>query len=161
MVQEQPRVFRETGLQQAFDILAAGAELFQGQFGLNGLESISTEAGRGLRDAGVVTTVDEGIVLFHEHIGRNKPSLRRVLFRLDRRAGRLPKAKRSPTQKAMAQAVKAGLVVRDKKTGKILRLSPRGRREVDRVKRKEDRKRRDRVIRQQATALKKLKGIGG
>ncbi len=153
------------GLAAFNDFVVAGAEILAGQIGgqteLRGDKSISRQAGELLVEVGVAANVDEGIIIFHERIGRANPALRRTLARIDRRAGRLPKVKRSPAQRAMAQAVRAGLVVRNKKTGRISRLNDRGRREVSRVKRIEDKKRRDRVKRLQGTALKKLRGIGG
>ncbi len=156
------------GLAAFNDFVVAGFEIVNAQLGGRAsarfpvvTPSISQQAGQLLAELGVVDSVDAGIVIFHERIGRDKPALRRTLARLDRRAGRLPKTTRSPAQRAMAQAVRAGLVVRNKKTGRITKLNDKGRKEVSRVKKLEDKKRRDRVKRLQGTALKKLRGIGG
>lgn len=145
---------------RAFDELVnAASELFRGQTG--GLESISHQAGRLLFETGVVRSVDDGILVFHERLGRDKPSLRRVLAATDRAAGRLPKSSRTSAQKAYTEAVKAGLVVRDKKTGRIVRLNPRGKALVRAVTRAAILKRQERRNRRQKTALAKLQGIGG
>jgi len=142
------------------NLVVAGGEIIAGQLGTDGLDPISTDAGRLLFEAGVVASVDDGIVLFHERITRNKPSLRRVLRAVDRKAGRLKKVKRSPAQRAMDQALRAGEVTRNE-LGRITGLTTRGRAAVKRAKRlatvKSDAKKRAR----QKTALSKLKGIGG
>jgi len=143
------------------DLANAAGDIFRGQVFQDGLEPISNEAGRLLFDAGLVRSVDDGIVVFHERIGRNKPALRRVLAAADRASGRLSKTSRSQPQRAYAQAVKAGLVVRDKKTGRIVRLTPAGKREVRRVTRKAVLARQAKTNKRQKTALAKLKGIGG
>ena len=69
------------------DLVGAGIELIQAQFGAAGLEPISRTAGRLLLEQGAVRSVDDGIVVFHERITRDKPSLRRLFRRIDTKAG--------------------------------------------------------------------------
>jgi len=151
------------------DLVVAGAEILAGQlssskpskrFPLRDV-SISRVAGELLFDAGVVTSVDQGILVFHERIGRDKPALRRTLARIDRGMGRLPKTKRTTAQRAYTEAVKAGLVVRDRKTRRIVRLSPQGKRAVDKAKRAGILAAQKRRRAKQKTARAKLQGIGG
>lgn len=141
-------------------LAAAGLEILEGQLGQRGLEPISIEAGRLLFEAGVVGTVNEGVVLFHERIGRNKPNLRRILRLQDRRAGRIgPARARTLAQKAVIQALKAGQVRREK--GKIVGFTPMARRAIAAAKRKSVEDATQVRNRRQKTALAKLQGIGG
>jgi len=139
-------------------LVVAGAEIVSGQLGLGGLEPISTEAGRLLLEAGVVGSLDDGILLFHERIGRTKPSLRAVLRKVDERAGRRTKPKRSPAQKAMDTALKAGEVRRA--NGKIVGLTARGKKAVRAAKRADVLKKQTKRTKSQITARAKLSGLG-
>ncbi len=151
------------------DLVVAGAEIIAGQIisrpGTKRFPerdvSISRVAGELLFDAGVVTSVDQGILVFHERIGRDKPALRRTLARIDRRMGRLPKTKRTTGQRAYTEAIRAGLVVRDRKTKRIVRLNPQGRRAVNKAKRGAILVQQKRRRQAQKTARAKLQGIGG
>jgi len=87
------------------------------------LESISRSAGVLLFQAGVVPSVDDGIVLFHERVGRDKPALRKLLRDLDVREGRIRRPKMTAGQRIVVEAVKAGAVTRDK-AGRIKKLGP-------------------------------------
>jgi len=87
------------------------------------LESISQSAGVLLFEGGAVNSIDDGIVLFHERVGRDKPALRKLLRDLDVREGRIPRLKMSKRQRIVVEAVKAGAVSRAK-DGRIKRLSP-------------------------------------
>jgi len=103
------------------ELVFAGLEIVQGQLGVGGLEPISTTAGKLLQERGVVGTVDQGIVLFHERMAKGRPHLGRILRLADRRAGRLPRARLN----VRAQLVKAGLAkraTRATKAGPIGRL---------------------------------------
>lgn len=120
------------------DLVLAGSELVRAQFlgpmgrRLSGIDSISAQAGRLLFERGAAPSVDAGIVIFHEAITTDKPSLRKILRRADERAGRRPRRKRSAAQKLVAQSVKAGLVDRAK-DGRILRLKPSARAAIKRA----------------------------
>ena len=111
------------------DLVLAGIELVRAQFlgpldrRLIGLEPISQQAGRLLFEVGGAPSVDAGIVIFHRAITTDKPSLRRVLRRADERAGRVPRRRRSEAQRLVADAVKAGAVVRTK-TGQLKSIKP-------------------------------------
>jgi len=58
--------------------------------------------------AGLAATLTSGIVIFHEEISQGLPSIRRLLRKIDRRAGRRVKGLRTPAQKLVALGVKAG-----------------------------------------------------
>jgi len=76
------------------------------------VERASHEAADLLVRAGVVDSLDEGIVIFHERISRGRPGLRRILRRLDMREGRLTVARPSPAQQATREVLKAAMVTR-------------------------------------------------
>jgi len=166
---DRPAEIRE-GLKAFGDLVVAGAEIIAGQISrtserqtFRGRDtrdvSISREAGELLFDLGVVGSIDAGILVFHERIGRDKPALRRTLARIDRAAGRLPKVKRTKAQKAYTEAIKGGLVVRSKETGRILRLTPKGKQAVRKASFNEA-KRKQRLRQQrQRSALAKLQGF--
>lgn len=139
-------------------LVLAGAEIISGQLGIGGLEPISTEAGRLLLDVGVVASLDDGILLFHERIGRNKPGLRSTLRKVDERAGRRKKPRRSPAQKAMDNALRAGEVKRVK--GKITGLTAKGKKAVRAAKRATVLRAQKARKKRQVTARAKLSGIG-
>jgi len=86
------------------DLALAATELVRSQFlpkadiGV-GLESISRRAGTTYFEAGIVDSVDDGILLFHAQITRDKPGLRRTLRRIDRLQGRLPRKPRTRLQR--------------------------------------------------------------
>ena len=142
------------------DLVQAGIDIVKAQLGKDGLEPISSTAGRLLVDQGVVRSVDDGIVVFHERISRDKPGLRRLFRRLDTAAGRLPRPKpRTRAQRAVVAAMRAGEVQR--KNGKITGLSPKARTELARIKREDTEARNEKRKRLQSTALAKLQGIGG
>jgi len=111
------------------ELVLAGTELIRAQFlgpldrRLGGLTRISDQAGRLLFETGGAPSVDAGIVIFHQAISADKPSLRRVLRRADERAGRRPRRKRSKAQRLVADAVKAGAVTRTK-TGQLKTIKP-------------------------------------
>lgn len=147
------------------DVVKAGLELVRAQLtrGIpqsQRLEPLSTAAAKLLVEAGVVATFDEGVVVFHERISRDKPALRRVLRASDVRAGRLPRLRATRAQRVTRLALKAGLVNRGK-DGRIKSFDKRAKAAIKKAKRAQqvarDKKKRDR----QGTALAKLKGIGG
>jgi len=144
-------------------LVQAASELVRGnvplatQFG-GRLEGISFEAGRLLVETGVVNDLDEGIVIFHERITRDKPGLRKVLRDSDRRAGRLKRVRRSKAQRAMALAVKSGQVKRDK-NGKFKGLTPAATRQLKRIKSREASARRKKDILRQQRFAAKLRGF--
>lgn len=140
------------------NFVVAGAEILLGQLGIGGLEPISTSAGRLLFEQGVVGSVDDGIVLFHERITVNKPSLRTTLRKLDRRAGRLPKLKpRSPAQRAVIEAMRAGEVRRT--AGKLTGFTPKARRAIAAAKRRRVLATQAARDKRQKTAAAKLQGL--
>lgn len=142
------------------DIVNAGIEIVKAQLGTGGLEPISRTAGRLLVEQGVVGSVDQGIVVFHERISRDKPGLRRLFRRLDTKAGRIKKRKPlSPAQRAVHQAMRAGEVRRV--DGKITGLSPKAKTLLRQIKQKEQARRNVTRKKKQSTALAKLQGIGG
>lgn len=151
------------------DLVVAGVEIISGQIFTSKPTkrfptrdvSISRVAGELLLDAGVVNSVDQGILVFHERIGRDKPALRRTLARIDRAMGRLPKVKRTAPQRAFTQALKGGLVVRDRATGRIKGLNKQGKALLKKVRTDDRKKRLKKIQLTQRTAIKKLKGIGG
>lgn len=96
------------------------------------LEGISFTAGQLLVDAGGAADLDEGIVIFHEAISRDKPSLRRILRKSDENAGRIKRVKSTRAQRATRLAVKAGMVKRNK-AGQIMGLTPAAQRLVKRT----------------------------
>jgi len=162
-----PLVTRGTAekLSDFFTLVQAASELVRGnvpfltKFG-GRLEGISFEAGRLLVETGVVDDLDEGIVVFHERITRDKPGLRRVLRTSDRRAGRLARVKSSRAQKASRLALKAGMVVRDKQ-GRIKRFTPAAKRAIARAKRKGILAEQKALAKRQRTARARLtKGFG-
>jgi len=87
------------------------------------LKGISKTAGELLFEAGAVNSVDEGIALFHKEVARDKPALRRIFNKVDRKAGRLPPLS------GQAQLVAKGLVRRTSK-GPLLKLSSRDRKRI-------------------------------
>ena len=142
------------------DYVGAGIEIINAQLGTGGLEPISRTAGRLLFEQGVVGSVDDGIVVFHERITRDKPSLRRFFRRVDTKAGRLARRKPlSPAQRAVVQALRAGEVKR--LDGKLAGLTPKAAREVNRLKRVRQAKINERRKKLQSTALARMQGIGG
>lgn len=108
-------------------LVQAAIEIAQSQLGVAGLEPISRTTGQLLVDQGVVGSVDEGIVLFHDAIGKQRPGLRKVLRKVDERAGRIKPRRLN----AQAELVKKRLVPRSK-NGKIAKLTPRTRRILSR-----------------------------
>lgn len=111
------------------DFVLAGIEIARAQFlgplkvRAIQLEPISNQAGRLLFETGRAPSVDAGIVMFHEDVTRDKPSLRRILRRIDEKAGRRPRAKVSKAQRAVRDSFRAGEVVRQ--NGRVVRLTPR------------------------------------
>lgn len=122
------------------------------------LEGISAVGGRLAVQAGLAATMDDGIVLFHEQITTDKPSLRRILRKNDERAGRRPRARRSAGQKIVALAVKGGLVKRNK-NGTFKRLAPAATRLLKRERSRKAAARNKERIRKQSSAREKLKGF--
>ncbi len=116
-------------------LVRAADELLSAQFpaarpltsrGIRGrepLKGISRSAGELLFQAGAVSSVDEGIAVFHKEVSRDKPALRRIFNKVDRRAGRLPPLR------GQAELVSKGLVNRSKK-GPLLKLSRGDRRRI-------------------------------
>lgn len=143
------------------DLLIAGSELVRAQFlgpldkRLFGLESISRQAGRLLFDQGAAPSIDAGMVMFHEAITVDKPSLRRVFRRLDERAGRRPRRKRTKAQKLVAQMVKAGQVNRAK-NGAITSFTPRARAAIKKQKAEDRKKIMDARKKRERATLKRL-----
>jgi len=95
----------------------------RGARGQEPLKGISKTAGELLFAAGVVNSVDEGIAVFHREVGKDKPALRRIFNKVDRKAGRLPPLS------GQAQLVSKGLVRRSPK-GPLLKLSRSDRRRI-------------------------------
>lgn len=146
------------------DLLLAGVELVRAEFlgpiagRLIGLESISSQAGQLLFESGRAQSREQGIVIFHHAITQDKPALRRVLRRVDERAGRVPRKRRSPAQKVIALAVKAGEVKRSK-NGQIVGLTTAAKQAVKKAQRATQKKRNEQITRKQKTAKAKLKGF--
>jgi len=78
------------------------------------LESISNRGGGLAVAAGRAATLAGGIVTFHEEISRGKPALRRALRKIDEKAGRRIKFRRTPVQKLITLGVRAGRMRRNK-----------------------------------------------
>jgi len=93
-------------------LVGAGLEIVAGQLGIAGIEPISRSAGRLLLEQGVVGSVDEGVVLFHEALAKGRPNLGRTLRKVDRQQGRLPRTRLN----ARALLVKAGVAKRATRT---------------------------------------------
>ncbi len=142
----------------------AASELLRGQVPqtraiLGGkLDTISDVGGRLAVESGRAATLDDGIVVFHEAITKDKPALRKIFKRIDEKAGRRPKTKRSNGQKIVALAVQSGDVKRNK-NGTFKGLSPAARRALKRERSRAAAKRNQRRISKQATARAKLKGF--
>ena len=123
------------------------------------LEGISVQAGRLLQEAGLVSSVDEGIVVFHDRITRDKPGLRAILRKSDRRAGRLTRVKRTLAQRTVTEAFKAGMVLRSR-DGRIKGLTSAAIRLVRKAKAKQRAQALKALRKRQATARKRLtKGL--
>jgi len=99
----------------------------RGRRGQDPLEGISMTAARLLLDAGAVPSIDAGIVQFHQAVGRDKPGLRKIFNKVDRRAGRLPPLR------GQAELVSKGLVRRSKK-GPLQKLSRGDKRRIAKTK---------------------------
>lgn len=143
------------------DLDDAALEIAKSQLPVSSLDSISTEAGRLLLEAGAVSTLDEGIVVFHQRLARKRPALGRILRRADVREGRIRRRRRSPRQRAYSGIVRAGLVTRESKTGRIKGVGVRGRKILKKARIKAEKASKAKILKKQRTALKKLKGIGG
>lgn len=141
-------------LVQAASELVRGNVPFATRFG-GRLEGISFEAGRLLVETGVVSDLDEGIVVFHERITRDKPGLRRVLRKSDRLSGRLARVKSSRAQKATRMALKAGLVTR-RKDGKIKSFNKVAKAAIRKAKRSDVLRQQKALAKRQRTARARL-----
>ena len=143
------------------DLVLAGIEIVRSEFlgpiatRVLKLQSISRDAGEIQFRAGLVPDVGTGIVIFHQQIAETKPALGRLLRRLDVKAGRIPKQRRSMAQKAVANVVKAGLVTRAK-NGQIKSLKPAGRKLVRKARVLEQKRRRDAVRKREQAVLRRL-----
>lgn len=122
------------------------------------LDTISNAGGQLAVDAGLAATLDDGIVLFHRKITEDKPSLRAIFNKSDRRAGRLQPPKVSTGQKILRLAVRGGLMKRTKE-GKFVRLTPAATRLLKRERSRAAAKRNQATIKRQATARERLKGF--
>lgn len=145
------------------EVVRAGIELGRAQLPFitpadQRLEGISFEAARLLLESGAVSTIDEGVVIFHDRISRDKPALRAILRKSDRRAGRLKRVKTTLAQRATRLAVKSGMVIRGT-DGKFKRLSPTGRALVQRAKKREAAARRKKTIAKQKRTAARLRGL--
>jgi len=146
------------------ELVLVGQELVRGQTPAvtsrtgGRLEGISFTAGQLLVDAGGADDLDQGIVIFHEAISKDKPSLRKLLRQSDERAGRLKRVRSTKAQKAVRLAVKAGMVLRDK-SGKLTGLTPAAQRLVNRTRSREAAARNKARVLKQKNALSRLKGI--
>lgn len=135
------------------------AQLPQSRAILGGkLDTISNVGGQLAVDAGRAATLDDGIVLFHEEISRDKPSLRKIFRKSDRRAGRRPPDKVSRGQRIVRLAVKAGEVKRAK-NGAFTGLKPAALRMLRRERTRAAAARNKARIAKQATARAKLRGF--
>lgn len=144
-------------VQAARELLRAQIPQARGVLG-GKLETISNVGGRLAVESGRAATLDDGIVLFHEAITVDKPSLRKVFRRIDTKAGRRPRPRRSKGQRIVALAVQAGDVRRNK-NGTFKGLSPAARRALKRERSRSAAARNQIKIRRQATARAKLKGF--
>jgi len=122
------------------------------------LDTISNVGGQLAVDAGKAATLDDGIVLFHEAISRDKPALRKIFRKSDRRAGRRTADKVSRGQRIVRLSVAAGEVRRNK-AGKFIGLKPGARAMLKRERGRAAAARNAARIRKQATARAKLKGF--
>lgn len=150
------------------DLANAAQELLQAQIpGFAGgrierLEGISFAAADLLVEGGVVRTRDEGVVLFHERISVDKPGLRAVLRKSDRRTGRLQRVRQTLAQRAYREAIRAGLVIRAK-DGRLKGLSKQGRTLVNKAAKKQRAAEAAKRKKRQTSAVGKLRGfaVGG
>ena len=122
------------------------------------LEGISFAAAELLLEGGVVRSIDEGVVLFHERITVDKPGLRAVLRASDVRSGRLQRLKQTKAQRAYRQALKAGMVNRGK-DGRLKGLNKQGKASLARIKRDQKKKRDEARKRRETSARGRLKGL--
>lgn len=158
----QPAVVR-SALTDFKDMVLLAQELIRAQSGGRlpkgvRLEGISSTAADLLVESGAVNTRSEGIVLFHNRISEDKPSLRKILRKSDRKSGHLANIKRTKAQKAVTTAVKAGMVTRTK-DGKIKGLKPAARRKIRSIQRKAASDRRKATIEKQKKSAAKLRGF--
>lgn len=131
------------------DYAGAALEIFRSNFWplpdrMGKIESISEGAGQLLYQGGLVPSVQDGVVMFHQQLARSKPSLGRILRRGDELSGRIPKRKTSRAQRIVRTAVKGGLVRRDK-SGRIKGLDPAVKSKIRAVQLAEKRKREARL----------------
>lgn len=114
------------------------------------LEGISNRGGSLAVAVGRAVTHDGGIVEYHEAISEGKPALRRALRKIDEKAGRRIKFRRTPVQRLMSLGVKAGRMKRTNtgqfsapdtvlkgllKRAQMRRASDRRKRDIERQKR--------------------------
>lgn len=123
------------------------------------LDRASRIAANLLLEAGVVSDIDEGIVAFHERVSQGRPPLRRILRRLDMRAGRLTVARPTTAQRATRDVLRAGMVSRDDK-GRITKFSPAGLSAINRAKAVQKAIDRERIGKMQERARKRLIALG-
>lgn len=117
------------------------------------------DAGTLLFEARAVDSVDAGIVLFHERLARDNPSLLKIFRRRDMRAGRLTVARPSPAQMATREILRGALVSRDDK-GRITAFKPEAKAALRKVKAKQAAIDRERVGKQRERARKALRRLG-
>lgn len=149
-------------LRDVTDLAQTVGELFRSQTAVRKiapLRGISKDAAQILVDAGVVDTLDEGILIFHEEIAKTKPALGRILARSDRRAGRAARIRATRAQRAVRTAVRAGEVKRDK-NGRITGLTATGKRAVAAVQKETARSKTVVIKRREKAALDRLKQMG-
>ncbi len=145
-----------TAVDSGRELLRAQIPATRGALGPK-LEGISTVGGRLAVESGRATTLDDGIVLFHEAITVDKPSLRRILRKVDEKAGRRKPFKVTEAQRLARLAMQAGLVVRGS-DGRVKRFKPAARAKINRAKGRAASARRKATIKRQAAALKRLRG---
>lgn len=147
------------------ELVLVGQELIRGQTpGLTAitggrLEGISFTAGQLLVDAGGASDLDEGIVIFHDAISRDKPSLRKILRKSDEKAGRIERVKATKAQRATRLAVQAGMVKRNK-LGQITGLTLAAQQKIKRLQSSTKAATRKALIKKQqrfASRLRRLK----
>ena len=122
-------------------------------------ERASRDAGTMLFEAGAVESVDAGIVLFHEKVARDNPSLRKLFRQEDMRRGRLTVARPSPAQRAVREVLRGALVSRDDK-GRIKAFPKKALAAINRAKAIDLAIQREREGKRREAARKRLIALG-
>jgi len=150
-----------SAVRRRFDEAVEFAREFQLRRGVKPVkfDRASRDAATLLFEAGAVSSVDDGIVLFHERLAQDNPSLRKLFRRADMRAGRLTVARPSPAQRAVREVLKGALVSRDAK-GRMTIFSGRAKALIRKAKDADRAIQREREGKQREAARKRLIALG-